>query len=173
MKIELHHIKVKDLVDQYQDDAENGVVGYHGKLDIRPPYQREFVYKEQQRNAVIETLRKGFPLNVMYWVVREDGTFEVLDGQQRTISICQYINGNFSVMIDGNPKGFGNLTQDQKEQILNYELMVYFCEGNESEKLERFKTVNIAGEKLTAQELRNAVYPGPWLADAKRHFSKI
>ncbi len=173
MKIELHHIKVKDLVDQYQDDAENGVVGYHGKLDIRPPYQREFVYKGQQRNAVIETLRKGFPLNVMYWVVREDGTFEVLDGQQRTISICQYINGNFSIMIDGNPKGFGNLTQDQKEQILNYELMVYFCEGNESEKLERFKTVNIAWEKLTAQELRNAVYPWPWLADAKRHFSKI
>ena len=72
MKIELHHIKVKDLVDQYQDDAENGVVGYHGKLDIRPPYQREFVYKEQQRNAVIETLRKNFPLNVMYRVVRED-----------------------------------------------------------------------------------------------------
>jgi hypothetical protein len=72
MKIELHHIKVKDLVDQYQDDAENGVVGYHGKLDIRPPYQREFVYKEQKRNAVIETLRKNFPLNVMYRVVRED-----------------------------------------------------------------------------------------------------
>jgi len=172
MKIELHHIKVKDLIDQYQDDSENGVVGYHGKLDIRPPYQREFVYKEQQRNAVIETLRKNFPLNVMYRVVREDWTFEVLDGQQRTLSICQYVTNNFSIFINENPKSFQNLTQDQKDQILNYELMVYFCEGNEEEKLERFKTVNIAWEKLTAQELRNAVYPWPWLSDAKRYFSK-
>ncbi|SUU36792.1 Uncharacterized conserved protein [Actinobacillus seminis] len=100
MKIELAKIKIRDLVADYTDTAENGVTGYHGKLDIRPKYQREFVYKEAQRNAVIDTVRKGFPLNVMYWVKREDGTFEVLDGQQRTISICQFVKGDFRLNIN-------------------------------------------------------------------------
>ena len=87
MKIELKEISVRDLTNGYQDNEENGVVGFGGKLDIRPPYQREFVYDEKERNAVINTLQKDFPLNVMYWAVREDGNFEVIDGQQRTISI--------------------------------------------------------------------------------------
>lgn len=168
MKIELTKIKIRDLVAEYSDTQENGVTGYHGKLDIRPKYQREFVYKEAQRNAVIDTVRKGFPLNVMYWVKRENGTFEVLDGQQRTISICQFVKGEFSVEY----QYFHNLPDDQKEQFLDYELTVYQCEGTDSEKLEWFKTINIAGEKLTDQELRNAVYAGSWLTDAKRYFSK-
>ena len=168
MKIELREITVKELADGYQDSAEQGVVGYGGKLDIRPPYQREFIYKDKQRNAVIDTVRKDFPLNVMYWAVREDGACEVIDGQQRTISICQYVAGEFS--IDG--LAFHNLQDDQQEQILGYKLMVYFCEGTDSEKLDWFKTINIAGEKLTDQELRNAVYAGPFTADAKRYFSK-
>ncbi len=88
MKIELTSIRVRDLVAGYTDNEENGVVGYGGKLDIRPKYQRQFVYKPAQRNAVLDTVRKGFPLNVMYWVRKADGTFEVLDGQQRTLSIC-------------------------------------------------------------------------------------
>lgn len=96
MKIELHRITVRELVEGYVDDAESGVRGYGGKLDIRPAYQREFVYKEKERNAVISTVMKGFPLNVMYWVKNQDGTFEVMDGQQRTISLCQYFNGDFS-----------------------------------------------------------------------------
>ena len=96
MKIELHRIKVRDLVDGYVDDAESGVWGCRGLLDIRPAYQREFVYKEKERNAVISTVMKGFPLNVMYWAKNPDGTFEVMDGQQRTISICQYANGDFA-----------------------------------------------------------------------------
>ena len=91
MKIELKQITVRDLVKDYQDDAEKGVRAYGGLLDVRPPYQREFVYKDKQRDAVIETVRQGFPLNVMYWAKREDGTFEVIDGQQRTLSLCQYI----------------------------------------------------------------------------------
>lgn len=95
MKIELKEISVSDLTTGYQDNEENGVIGFGGKLDIRPPYQREFVYDEKERNAVINTLQKDFPLNVMYWAVREDGDFEVIDGQQRTISICQY-SGNYS-----------------------------------------------------------------------------
>ncbi|MCK3656946.1 HNH endonuclease [Pasteurellaceae bacterium Macca] len=168
MQIELTNITIRDLYNGYKDTAEDGVKGFGGKLDIRPQYQREFVYKEKQRNAVIDTVMKGFPLNIMYWVKREDGTFEVLDGQQRTISICQFIKGDFSV----NYQYFHNLPQDKQVQILDYSLTVYQCEGTDSEKLEWFKTINIAGEKLTEQELRNAVYAGTWLSDAKRKFSK-
>lgn len=168
MNIELKEITIKELSNGYQDNEENGVVGYGGKLDIRPPYQREFIYKDKQRDAVITTITKNFPLNVMYWAVRDDGTFEVIDGQQRTISICQYVNGDFAYFF----KYFHNLQNDEKEQILNYKLMVYLCSGTDSEKLEWFKTINIAGEKLTDQELRNAVYSGSWVSDAKRYFSK-
>lgn len=168
MEIKLHEIKVRDLVKDYRDDAEEGVTAYGGKLDIRPKYQREFVYTGQQRDAVIDTVRKGFPLNVMYWVVKDDGNYEVLDGQQRTISLCQYVMGDFSI----NEKYFHTLTDDEQEQILSYPLTIYFCKGTDSEKLAWFKVVNIAGEKLEAQELRNAVYTGAWLNDAKRHFSK-
>jgi hypothetical protein len=92
MEIKLREIKVKDIVNGYEDNQESGVVGFGGKLDIRPPFQREFIYNEKERNAVIDTINKGFPLNVMYWMKNDDGTFEILDGQQRTISICQYVN---------------------------------------------------------------------------------
>ncbi|QMU55994.1 MAG: DUF262 domain-containing protein [Candidatus Mycalebacterium zealandia] len=169
MDIELKEITVRDLVAGYEDDGEGGVRGYGGKLDIRPPYQREFVYKDEQREAVIDTLTQGFPLNVMYWSVRDNDNFEIIDGQQRTISICQYVEGDFSY------KGrfFHNLQDDEKEKILDYELMVYQCTGTDSERLAWFKTINIAGIKLTDQELRNAVYAGSWVSDAKRYFSKV
>lgn len=168
MNIELKEITVSELAKGYRDNADEGVVGYNGKLDIRPPYQREFIYKDKQRDAVIDTVKKNFPLNVMYWAVREDGGFEVIDGQQRTISLCQYVNGDFAYLF----KYFHNLQNDEQEQILNYKLMIYICSGTDSEKLEWFKTINIAGEKLTEQELRNAVYSGSWVTDAKRYFSK-
>ncbi|MBS1585272.1 MAG: DUF262 domain-containing protein [Bacteroidetes bacterium] len=168
MNIDLQEITVKELVKDYQDNEENGVVGFDGMLDIRPPYQREFIYKDKQRDAVIDTLTKGFPLNVMYWAVRDGGGYELIDGQQRTISICQYVAGDFSFKN----RYFDNLHADEKEQILNYKIMVYLCSGTDSEKLEWFKTINIAGEKLYEQELRNAVYSGLWVSDAKRYFSK-
>ncbi|MDO5059565.1 MAG: DUF262 domain-containing protein [Neisseria sp.] len=168
MKIELKQITVRDLVKDYQDSAENGVRAYGGLLDVRPPYQREFVYKDKQRDAVIETVRQGFPLNVMYWAKRDDGSFEIIDGQQRTISLCQYVIGDFAY----EHLYFHNLQKDAQAKILDYELMVYLCEGSDTERLQWFETINIAGEKLTAQELRNAVYHGSWLADAKRYFSK-
>ncbi|EMY3555050.1 GmrSD restriction endonuclease domain-containing protein [Flavobacterium psychrophilum] len=168
MKIELKEITVKELTNGFQDNEENGVIGFGGKLDIRPPYQREFVYKDKQREAVIDTITKNYPLNVMYWADNGNGTFEVIDGQQRTISICQYVNSDFAYFF----KYFHNLQKDEQEQILDYKLMVYICSGTDSEKLEWFKTINIAGEKLTEQELRNAVYSGSWVSDAKRYFSK-
>ena len=168
MKIKLQEITVADLVDGFSDKGDSGVVGYGGRLDIRPPYQREFIYKDEQRDAVIDTLRKDFPLNVMYWAVRDDGKFEVIDGQQRTISICQYVTKKFSFQR----LYFQNLQDDQQRQVLDYKLSVYLCTGSDSEKLEWFRTINIAGAELTDQELRNAVYSGKWVTDAKRYFSK-
>lgn len=168
MKIELKKILIRELAAGYQDNDEDGVIGFGGKLDIRPPFQREFVYKDKQRDAVINTIMRDFPLNVMYWAVRDDKGFEIIDGQQRTISICQYVEGDYSI----GGLAFHNLKKDKQEQILNYPLMVYFCSGTDSEKLEWFRTINIAGEKLFEQELRNAVYSGSWVSDAKRYFSK-
>ena len=168
MNIDLQRVTIREVVNGYLDSAEEGVVAYGGRLDIRPKYQREFVYTGKQRDAVIETVRNGFPLNVMYWVVKDDGNYEVLDGQQRTISIAQYVNGDFSV--DG--MYFHSLTKEEQDQILNYELMIYFCQGTDRERLDWFRIINIAGEKLTEQELRNAVYTGTWLSDAKLKFSK-
>jgi len=168
MKIELKEISIKEVVNGYINSDEDGVVGYGGKLNIRPKYQREFVYKDKQRDSVIETVNKQFPLNVMYWVKNEDDSYEVLDGQQRTISICEYAKGEFSL----NAMYFHNLTDVEQNKIMDYKLMVYFCEGNDKEKLDWFKTINIAGEKLTDQELRNAIYTGTWLTDAKKYFSK-
>ena len=167
MNIELYKISVRQLVEGYKDNQEAGVIGFGGKLNIRPPYQREFVYNDKQREAVIDTITRKFPLNTMYWAVTPDG-FEIIDGQQRTISICQYVDGVFSYKN----RYFHNLQQDEKDFILDYELTVYQCQGSDSEKLDWFRTINIAGEKLTEQELRNAVYAGSWTADAKRYFSK-
>ena len=169
MKINRKYIAVRDLVENYHEDNASGQVrGYGDRLDIRPPFQREFVYDNNQAAAVIETVMADFPLNVMYWGVRDDGTYEVIDGQQRTISLAHYVKGKFSV--DG--RGFANLQDDERERILGYELHVYFCEGEASEKLAWFETINIAGERLTRQELLNAVFAGPWVSDAKRHFSR-
>ncbi len=168
MKIELIDLTVRDLVAGYRDDGEGGVRGYGGKLDIRPPFQREFIYKDKERSAVIDSILKGFPLNVMYWSARGDGTYEIIDGQQRTISVAQFIEGDFSF----ERRYFHNLPSDIQARILDYELMVYVCSGTDSEKLAWFQTINIAGVKLTNQELRNAVYSGSWVTDAKRYFSR-
>lgn len=168
MKIELKNITIRELITDYEDNQDAGVVGFSGKLDIRPAYQREFVYKDKQRDAVIRTVRKNYPLNTMYWGHNGDDTYEVMDGQQRTISICQYVNGDFSI----DHQYFKGLTKEEQEAILNYPLQVYFCDGTAKEKLEWFKTINIAGEKLTDQELLNINYTGTWLSDAKKKFSK-
>jgi len=168
MKIEPREITIGDLVKGYVDSGINGVVAYSGNLDVRPAYQREFIYKDKQRVAVIDTVMQGFPLNVMYWACREDGTYEVMDGQQRTISICQFYNNEFSF----NMRYFHNLEEVEQQKFLNYKLMIYLCEGDNNEKLKWFETINIAGEELSPQELRNAIFHGPFVEDAKKWFSK-
>ena len=177
MKIELHEVRVRELCADYNDLSiqEEGIVGYGGRLNIRPKYQREFVYDEKQRNAVMDTVWQNFPLNVMYWV-KTDGTdgieYEVLDGQQRTISICSFIAGEYMMNFDGNLLGFNNMTIEQQNRILDYKLQIYICEGTDEEKLKWFQRINIAGEKLKEQEIRNAIYSGSWVTQAKRRFSK-
>lgn len=172
MQIKLKRVSIRELCNGYKDKGdEEGVVAYGGKLDVRPPYQREFVYKPKQQSAVIDTVTKDFPLGDMYWAVRPDGTYEVIDGQQRTLSICQYLTNEFA-FEGANLMYFSGLPQDRQDQILDYALTVYLCSGTFSETLDWFRTINIRGEKLTDQELRNAVYTGPWVTDAKRYFSR-
>lgn len=171
MKIEPKEISIREVAENYVDDGDGGVYGLNGELVLRPPYQREYIFGQIQRNAVIDTVMHGFPLNLMYWSPNPKG-FELLDGQQRTISICQYVNGDFPVKINGNDKFFHNLTEDEKQKFLDYKLDVKVCDGTEEEKLEWFKRIDIAGLVLTNQELLNATYVGTWLADAKNYFSK-
>ena len=168
MKIKLKEVTVRELTDGYVDNDDDGVVGYGGRLNIRPPYQRSFVYKDKQRDAVIDTVKNDYPLNVMYWSDMGHDKYEIIDGQQRTISICQYVKSIFSI----NDTYFHSLRDDDKKPILNYKLMIYVCTGGEGEKLRWFKIVNIAGETLSNQELRNASYHGTWVTDAKRYFSR-
>lgn len=174
MNIVPKSIPIRDLLKGYVNDPEKGVYAYGGKLNIRPPYQREFRYDTKQQQAVIETILKGFPLNIMYWSVCEDGSYEMIDGQQRTLSICGYY-WEHAFVIEIDERGvlyYGNLTKEEKEKFLNYELTVYFCEGTDKERLDWFRVINIAGERLLEQELRNAVYTGPFISDARRYFSK-
>ena len=171
MTIKQIEVTVGEITNGYINNDEKGVRGYNGQLDIRPPYQREFIYNEKEQQAVITTVMNEYPLNVMYWVKRSDDApcpYEVMDGQQRTLSLCEYVDGQFAYDF----KYFSNLTPDIKKKFLDYKLMIYVCEGDPSEKLEWFRTINIKGKPLNEQEIRNAIYAGPFISDAKRHFSK-
>ena len=171
MTIKQISVTVGEITQGYVNNDEQGVRGYKGLLDIRPPYQREFIYNDKEQQAVINTVLKGYPLNVMYWVKRSDDAespYEVMDGQQRTLALCEYVAGKFSFEF----KNFFNQPPDIQKRILDYELTVDVCEGEQSEKLEWFKTINIAGKPLYEQEILNAIYAGPFVSDAKRHFSK-
>ncbi len=160
-------------MEGFRNSDEEGVVGYGGRLNIRPPYQREFIYSPRQQEEVVNSVFKGFPLNVMYWVLNPQGGYELMDGQQRTMSLCQFRKGEFFVSLNGVLKDFDALNPQQKAAFLGYGLQVYICEdGTEQEQLDWFRIINIAGVTLTEQELRNAVYTGPWVTSAKRRFSK-
>ena len=120
---------------------------------------------------MITTVLNGYPLNVMYWVKRSEDAecpYEVMDGQQRTLSLCEYVAGKFSYDF----KNFFNQPEDIQKRILDYKLTVYVCEGKASEKLNWFQTINIAGKPLNEQEINNAIFAGPFVSDAKKHFSK-
>lgn len=168
MNITPIEVTVAALAAGYKDSGIGGVVAYGEKLDVRPEYQREFVYKDAQRNAVIDTVMKGYPLNTMYWAACPDGRYEVIDGQQRTISVCQYCTDCFAY----DKRSWSSLETDEQKRILDYKLRIYVCEGSDSEKLGWFRTINIAGAVLTDQELRNATYHGAWVSSARDYFSR-
>ena len=174
MKIERIQISVAELCQGYAErgtDGIEGIVAFNGVLDVRPPYQREYVYAPKERDEVIRTIKNGFPLNTMYWAKADNGHYELMDGQQRTISICRYAaESERTFAVD--EKYYFNLEKDLQQKIDNYVLDIYVCDGTPSEVHEWFKVINIAGKPLTAQELRNTAYTGTWLSDAKLHFSK-
>lgn len=174
MRVDKIQITIRELTQGYEEkglDGIEGIVAYDGKLDVRPPYQREYVYAPKERDEVIRTVKKEFPLNIMYWAKSADGHFELMDGQQRTISICRYAaESERTFTVD--EKYFFNMEKDLQEKFLNYPLDIYICDGTPSEVHEWFKIINIAGKILTQQELRNTAYTGAWLSDAKIHFSK-
>lgn len=174
---------IRDLCEGFTsgDDGYtiDSVFAYNNKLNIRPSFQRNSVYNSEKRDSVIQTILNECPLNIMYWVDKEDGTYEILDGQQRTLAICNYVAGNFSVKSEKFPQSvpqqdFPNLQMnltDLANQILDYELDIYVCKGTPTEKLKWFHVINTAGEELKEQELRNSSYTGKWLSSAKGYFS--
>lgn len=171
-------ITIGDLVQGYSENQQTGqILGLNGKLDIHPPYQREFLYTENRQKAVIQSIIKGYPINVMYWALKSDGTFECLDGQQRSISICRFINNMYSIELDKHDismrKIFDTLDKAERDALLKYKLIVFICDGLEEEKLSWFRTINIQGLVLAEQEIRNAIYNGAWVSDAKRYFSDV
>lgn len=183
MTITKTSITIRELAEGYvnetNEDIEKGVYAFNGKLCVRPAFQRSFVYNAEQENAVIDTALKGFPLNIMYWVDNGDGTYDCLDGQQRTISLCNYVKGFSSFTGSWFQNGRRtNRTQLKRidpelyEKFLNYPLEIYICKGTKKEQLEWFRVINIAGERLYPQELRNASFASAWLTDAKRYFSR-
>lgn len=175
MQIEKQEVTIRELCENYTDDENTGAFGYDDgvhKLTLRPSFQRNFCYKDKQQEQVIYSIMKDYPLGLMYWSKTDCNQYECLDGQQRSISICRYVNGDFPVKVNGNDKFFHNLTDTEQEFILDYALDVRVCDGTEEEKLEWFKVINIAGEVLTNQELLNATYAGSWLSDAKLYFSR-
>lgn len=174
MKTTLKQYEISKIVDGfvYNEYEGKGLFGLSGKLTIQPEYQRNYIYAEKNREeAVIDSLLKGYPLGLIYFNKVGEDKFEVLDGQQRITSIGRFTKGKFAININGNETYFSGLSQDQKNKIMNSKLLVYICEGSESEMKEWFKTVNIVGVPLNSQELLNAIYSGPFVTMAKKEFS--
>ncbi len=175
MKTILHKFTVEEICEgfHYNELEGRGLYGMAGRLTIQPEYQRNYIYCDGKKDvAVIESALKGYPLGLIYFNKIEDDRFEVLDGQQRITSLGRFVEGKLSIIdTNGIPQSIGSLAEDQRERILKTELLVYICEGAESEIKEWFKTVNIAGVPLNEQELLNAVYSGLFVTKAKAVFS--
>jgi hypothetical protein len=170
------HITVTKICDGfvYNQLEGKGLFGLGGKLTIQPEYQRNFIYADgggKREQAVIESLLKGYPLGLIYFNTVAADKFEVLDGQQRITSIGRFVTNKFTIEDNGNPKSFDSLPADQQAMIRDSKLLIYECEGTETEIKEWFKTINIAGVPLNEQELLNAVYSGPFVTKAKEEFS--
>lgn len=170
-------ITIKEICDGfvYSELEGKGLFGLSGKLTIQPEYQRNYIYASEggkREVAVIESILKGYPIGLIYFNKVNDNNFEVLDGQQRITSIGRFVTNKFAIKDEnGNEQLFGGFALDKKNKILNTKLLIYECEGTESEIKEWFRTINIAGVPLNSQELLNAVYSGPFVTLGKEEFS--
>lgn len=168
-------ITIKDICEGfvYNELEGKGLFGLAGKLTIQPEYQRNYIYADGKRDvAVIESLLKGYPLGLIYFVKTPEGKFEVLDGQQRITSFGRYVTNRFAVKDEhGMEQYFRGIAEDKQQKILNAQLTIYECEGTETEIKQWFKTINIAGIPLNEQELANAIFSGPFVTKAKEEFS--
>jgi hypothetical protein len=169
-------ITVADICDGfvYNELEGKGLFGLGGRLVIQPEYQRNYFYQEKggkREQAVIHSLLRGYPIGLLYFNKVGDDRYEVLDGQQRITSIGRFVTNKFAIKVGGNPKIFDSLPADQKARLLDTKLLIYICEGAESEIKEWFQTINIAGVPLNEQELLNAIYSGPFVTLARAEFS--
>lgn len=175
MKTELKHYTVEEVLEGFvfNELEGKGLYGLAGNLVIQPEYQRHYIYGDGRRDvAVIDSLLKGYPLGLIYLNVGSaDDKLEVLDGQQRITSVGRFVTGKFAIKVAGKEQVFSSLPKDDQQKILGSELLVYECEGTETEIKEWFQTVNIAGVPLTKQELLNAIYSGPFITKAKAEYS--
>ena len=157
----------------YNEIEGKGLYGLDGKLTIQPEYQRHYIYNDGKKDvAVIDSLLKGYPIGLIYFNRNKEGQLEVLDGQQRITSIGRFLTGKLAIIDpNGNPQYFSGMSQERQQLISEAPLLIYECEGEEDEIKEWFKTINITGVPLNAQELLNAVYSGPFVTAAKKVFS--
>ncbi len=158
----------------YDKNEGKGLFGLGGKLIIQPEYQRNYIYGDGKKDvAVVDSLLKGYPLGLIYFVLNKDGMYEVLDGQQRITSFARFVNNSwtFGVEWKGKKRYIGSLDPDDRNRIVNAPLTIYVCEGEPSEIQEWFETINIAGVPLVKQELRNASYHGPFVSKARALYS--
>lgn len=175
MKTTLKNYSVREATQGfvYNELEGRGLFGLSGRLTIQPEYQRNYIYADGKRDvAVIDSLLKGYPLGLFYFNKLEDGHLEILDGQQRVTSFGRFVTDKFAIQDQNDmPQYFSTLAEDKQQKILDSTLLVYECEGTESEIKEWFKTINIVGVPLREQELLNAVYSGPFVTRGKEEFS--
>ncbi|MXX96950.1 MAG: DUF262 domain-containing protein [Rhodothermaceae bacterium] len=178
MEIHEHKIAIGDMIEGYHDDGDGQVIGYAGLLNIRPPYQREYIYdgrKDFQEN-LIRSIYFDRPVNLIYFAKAEDSAYdyELLDGQQRIITICKFIKERkFAITLAGGEiQYWQGLSAKDQRRSLEYKLHVHVCEGDADELMRWFKTINTGAKELSDQELRNSIYNGPWVTDAKHYFTK-
>ncbi len=157
----------------YNELEGKGLYGLSGTLTIQPEYQRNYIYADGKKDvAVIDSVLKGYPLGLLYFVEPSDGKYEVLDGQQRITSLGRFVTGKFAIRdANGMQQYFSGLDKDKQQLILDTKLTIYICQGDEQEIKEWFRTINIAGVPLVQQELLNAIYSGPFVTAAKAEFS--
>lgn len=173
MESKLRHYTVEQVIEGfvYNDFEAKGLFGLSGRLVIQPEYQRHYIYNDGKKDvAVIDSLLKDYPLGLIYFNV-SDEKLEVLDGQQRITSVGRFVTGKFAIKLNGKEQTFSSLPKDIQDKLLASDLLVYECTGTETEIKEWFRTINISGVSLTAQELLNAIYSGPFVTKAKIEFS--